>query len=74
MARVPFVVALNRAAGIAPDDEQRVRQALDLGEQVPVVPCDATDRESVKSVLLALLYSVVEQLDVPVAGHAAAQA
>ena len=63
MARVPFVVALNRAAGIAPDDEQRVRQALDLGEQVPVVPCDATDRESVKSVLLALLHAVVELLD-----------
>jgi hypothetical protein len=39
-----------------------------------VVPCDATDRESVKSVLLALLYTVVEQLDVPVAGPAAAQA
>jgi hypothetical protein len=29
------------------------------------VPCDATDRESVKSVLLALLYSVVDQIDAP---------
>jgi hypothetical protein len=28
-------------------------------------PCDATDRESVKSVLLSLLYSVVDSLDVP---------
>ncbi len=74
MARVPFVVALNRAAGIEPADEERVRAALDLGPQVPVVPCDATDRESVKAVLLALLYAVVEQLDVPVAGPAAVQA
>jgi small GTP-binding protein len=65
MARVPFVVALNRAAGIEPSDEDRVRSVLELGEDVPVVPCDATDRESVKSVLLALLYSVVDTIDAP---------
>ncbi|MDP3711827.1 MAG: ATP/GTP-binding protein [Mycobacteriales bacterium] len=63
MARVPFVVGLNRAAGLDPSDEARVRAALALGDEVPVVPCDATDRESVKAVLLALLYSVVDQLD-----------
>jgi small GTP-binding protein len=63
MARVPFVVALNRAQGLDPADEHQVRTVLDLGDEVPVVPCDATDRESVKSVLLALLYSVVDQLD-----------
>jgi small GTP-binding protein len=67
MARVPFVVALNRAAGMDPCDEEKVREVLDLGEDVPVVPCDATDRESVKAVLLALLYSVVDQLDAPAA-------
>ena len=63
MARVPFVVALNRSAGLDPSDESSVRSALELGDEVPVVPCDATDRESVKAVLLALLYSVVDQLD-----------
>jgi small GTP-binding protein len=63
MARVPFVVALNRAPGLDPTDETKVRTALELGDEVPVVPCDATDRESVKAVLLALLYSVVDQLD-----------
>jgi small GTP-binding protein len=63
MARVPFVVALNRAAGLDPEGENRVRSVLELGDEVPVVPCDATDRESVKAVLLALLYSVVDQLD-----------
>ena len=63
MARVPFVVAMNRADGLAPEDEQRVRDTLDLDAEVPVVPCDATDRESVKSVLLALLYAVAETLD-----------
>jgi small GTP-binding protein len=65
MARVPFVVALNRTEGIEPADEERVRSALELDADVPLVPCDATDRESVKSVLLALLYSVVDSLDVP---------
>ena len=63
MARVPFVVALNRSAGLDPSDETRVRDVLELGDEVPVVPCDATDRESVKAVLLALLYSVVDQID-----------
>jgi small GTP-binding protein len=63
MARVPFVVALNRSAGIDQSDEAAVRATLELGDEVPVVPCDATDRESVKAVLLALLYSVVDQLD-----------
>ncbi|MFL6136895.1 MAG: GTP-binding protein [Frankiaceae bacterium] len=63
MARVPFVVALNRTDGIDQEDEHRVRERLDLGAEVPVVPCDATDRESVKSVLLALLYAVADTLD-----------
>ena len=63
MARVPFVVALNRAPGLDPSDESSVRSTLELGDEIPVVPCDATDRESVKAVLLALLYSVVDQLD-----------
>ena len=63
MARVPFVVALNRSSGVAPEDEDKVRAVLELDEDVAVVPCDATDRESVKSVLLALLYSVVDSID-----------
>ena len=63
MARVPFVVALNRSEGLDEGDEERVREMLELAPDVPVVPCDATDRESVKSVLLALLYAVVDSLD-----------
>ncbi len=63
MARVPYVVALNRAGGIDEAEEERVRAVLDLPPDIPVVPCDAVDRESVKSVLLALLYAVVDSLD-----------
>jgi small GTP-binding protein len=70
MARVPFVVGLNRTEGMDEAEEARIREALDLNPDVPVVPCDATDRESVKSVLLALLYAVVESLDSAAAAQA----
>jgi signal recognition particle receptor subunit beta len=70
MARVPFVVALNRSAGLDPDEEARVRDILDIDPDVPVVPCDATDRESVKAVLLALLYAVLDSLEEPTAARA----
>jgi hypothetical protein len=63
MAHVPFVVGLNRAEGPDEAAEARVRDVLDLDHDVPVVPCDVTDRESVKAVLLALLYAVVDSLD-----------
>jgi signal recognition particle receptor subunit beta len=67
MAKVPFVVALNRAEAVDPDAETRVRDALELDPSVPVVACDATDRASVKNVLLALLYAVVDSIDVAAA-------
>src|SRR3954463_5232286 len=70
MARVPFVVGLNRTEGMDEAEEARIREVLDLNPDVPVVPCDATDRESVKSVLLALLYAVVESLDSAAAAQA----
>ena len=63
MAHGPYVVGLNRAEGIDEAEERRVRETLDLEPDVPVVPCDVTDRESVKAVLLALLYAVVDSLD-----------
>jgi signal recognition particle receptor subunit beta len=66
MAPVPYVVALNRADGenvVGAVGESRVRSELALGPDVPVVACDARDRESSKQVLLALLYAAVDALD-----------
>ena len=63
MARVPFVVALNRADERGSLTEDAVRSALDLSGSVPVVSCDATDKDSVKNVLLALLYSVLDEIE-----------
>lgn len=69
MAHVPFVVALNRSTEVDPRAEDRVREALELGPGTPVVPCDATDKDSVKGVLLALLYSVLDDIEAT-AAHA----
>jgi signal recognition particle receptor subunit beta len=63
IAKVPFVVALNRVAEVAPAVERRVRDTLALHADVPVIACDVTDRESVKGVLLELLYAVMEPAD-----------
>ncbi len=58
MAKVPYAIAVNRADTVDPAGDAQLRAALDLDKFVPVVPCDATDRESVKRVLLALLHAV----------------
>jgi hypothetical protein len=63
MAPVPFVVAVNRSDGLGPDDEMKVRVDLDLEPSIPIVPCDATDKASVKTVLLALLQAVLESIE-----------
>lgn len=63
MARVPYAVALNRTDRLDENTEARVREALGLAPGVPVLPCDATDKESVKAVLLALLYAVLEDVE-----------
>lgn len=51
---IPFIVARNRFEPVAHTLEE-LREALDLPEGVPVVECDARDRESSKQVLLALV-------------------
>jgi hypothetical protein len=59
-AETPFVIAANKQDeedAWGPDD---VRYALKLDAQVKVLPCVATDKESVKNVLLELLYSILE--------------
>jgi small GTP-binding protein len=63
MAHVPFVVALNRIDGDGRVDERQVRSFLNLSPATPVVACDATSKDSVKSVLLALLYSVLDEIE-----------
>jgi uncharacterized protein len=63
MARVPFVVALNRSSAVDERTEDRIRDVLQLGPETALLPVDATDKESVKGVLLALLYAVLDQVE-----------
>ncbi|MFK4069937.1 GTP-binding protein [Streptomyces sp. NPDC029674] len=49
---IPFVVGVNCFEGASRYPTETVRQALDLDPEVPVVLCDARDRESVKEVLI----------------------
>jgi uncharacterized protein len=63
MARVPYVVALNRASGDDHELTERVRDALAIPSDVAILACDATDKESVKNVLLALLYAVLDEVE-----------
>jgi small GTP-binding protein len=63
MARVPYVVALNRASAEDHVLVDSVRQQLQIPSDVAILECDATDKESVKNVLLALLYAVLDEVE-----------
>jgi uncharacterized protein len=52
---IPFVVALNAFDGVLQHEVDEVREALQLGPEVPFVVTDARERESVKSVLVSLV-------------------
>ncbi len=60
---VPYIVAANKQD--IPDawPAEDLRIVLKIESGVKVVPCVARDRESVKQVLLELLYSILEVMD-----------
>jgi len=60
-SRVPYVIAANKQDIEDAWPPEDLRIALRAPSGTKVVPCVATDRQSVKSVLLELLYSVLEK-------------
>ncbi|MFJ4688508.1 GTP-binding protein [Streptomyces sp. NPDC091377] len=52
---IPFLIGVNCFDGATRYPAEAVRQALDLDNGVPVVLCDARDRESVKEVLIRVV-------------------
>ncbi|HEY6795466.1 MAG TPA: ATP/GTP-binding protein [Kineosporiaceae bacterium] len=52
---LPFVVAVNAFDGILQHRPEEVREALSLGPDVPVLVCDARQRESAKQTLIAVV-------------------
>ncbi|TDB75154.1 ATP/GTP-binding protein [Micromonospora sp. KC723] len=63
---IPFVVGVNHFDGARQFGIEAVRQALDIDPQVPVVLCDARDRQSAKMVLISLVEHVARQRGEPV--------
>jgi hypothetical protein len=62
-ASTPFVVAANKQDMEDAWEPEDLRIILRLRQDVKILPCIATDKESVKNVLLELLYSILDQLD-----------
>jgi signal recognition particle receptor subunit beta len=57
--KVPYVVAVNVFDQAPRYDPEEIRDALTLPHEVPLVLCDARDRESAKHVLITLVEYVV---------------
>jgi uncharacterized protein len=57
----PFIVAVNCFYGAPAYDVEDVRVALDLDPEVPVMLCDARERESAKQVLITLARHVMRE-------------
>jgi uncharacterized protein len=58
----PFIVAANKQDDPTALPLNYMRKRLQLPYEIPLLPCIATDRESVKSVLLALLDHIEKQV------------
>ncbi|WP_077801775.1 ATP/GTP-binding protein [Streptomyces sp. JHA26] len=61
---IPFLIGVNCFEGSARYPADTVRQALDLDPDVPLVMCDARDKESVKEVLVGVVrHAMVQAAD-----------
>ena len=62
-APTPYVVAANKQDHPDAWSPEDLRIALRIEESVKLLPCVAMDKESVKNVLLELLYSILEEME-----------
>jgi small GTP-binding protein len=62
-APTPYVVTANKQDLEDAWDPDDMRIALRLSPEVKLLPCIATDKESVKNALLELLYSILERME-----------
>jgi small GTP-binding protein len=62
-APTPYVVAANKQDVKDAWDVEDMRHALRLDSKVKLVPCIATDRDSVKKILLELLYTILNEME-----------
>jgi hypothetical protein len=62
-APTPYVVAANKQDHPDAWEPEDLRIALRIEQNVKLLPCVAKDKESVKQVLLELLYSILEEME-----------
>ena len=62
-APTPYVVAANKQDMKYAWELEDMRHALRLDSKVKLLPCVATDRKTVKTVLLELLYSILDEME-----------
>jgi small GTP-binding protein len=62
-APTPYVVAANKQDMKEAWDMEDMRHALRLDSKVKFLSCVATDRDTVKAVLLELLYSILAEME-----------
>ncbi len=62
-APTPYVVAANKQDMTDAWEIDDLRIALRLQSGIKMLPCVATDKESVKNILLELLYGILEEMD-----------
>jgi signal recognition particle receptor subunit beta len=62
-APTPYVVAANKQDHPDAWSPEDLRIALRIEDNVKLLPCVAKDKESVKTVLLELLYSILEEME-----------
>jgi len=64
-APTPYVVAANKQDCDDAWEAEDLRLALRLDPQVKLLPCVASQKETVKTILLELLYSILETIETP---------
>jgi small GTP-binding protein len=62
MSDVPYVVAANKVDEGDETTLGQLRDSLQLDEAIPLFACDARERESVKAILLGLMYRILESM------------
>ena len=62
---IPFVVAINMFYGRCAYEMHEIRNALKLGDSVPMVRCDARDRESARLALIELVRHALARMPAP---------
>ena len=62
-SRMRMAIAVNCFEGAHSYEVDEVRRALDVDAAIPLVLCDARDRESAKTVLVSLIQHTMDRLD-----------